>query len=81
MDNQAEAEEETDELVPLKILYLFNKLTELNNYLIKTNIDNYDVQFFLNNMSGLSYNTILVVITNLIDQYQSSVKDQEEEDS
>lgn len=57
------------ELQPIKILYLFDKLEKLNRYLIKNNKDNIEFQLFLNNMSNLSYPTIIAVTTNLLDKY------------
>jgi len=76
---QEQEQSDDTELQPIKILYLFNTLNELNEHLVKSNMDNTELQFFLNNMSGLSYNTILVVITNLIEKYQGNIKNVKED--
>lgn len=62
------------ELQPIKILYIFKKLDQLNQELIKNNKDNTDIQFFLKYMSNLSYDTILTIIPNLLSKYKNQLK-------
>jgi|GEM_PF-4154801 len=75
---EQEQEEQTDnnesELQPLKILYIYKKLDQLNQELIQHGQDNSDIQFFLNYMSNLSYDTIITVVSNLIEKYKTQLK-------
>jgi len=85
LDNAEETQQDNSqsanidsELQPIKILYIFKKLDELNQKLIQNNKDNTDIQFFLKYMPNLSYDTILTIIPNLLNKYEVQLKTQGE---
>jgi len=78
-DTAAENENEEDQsvlppdLAPLKRYYLITRLKELNNKLEDYNIKNNDLDIIVKFSNNLSYNSLLLLSTNIIQSIEDEI--------